>query len=291
MGMEVGRSPEDLQKTVEALQAQLVAKERKLRASQEREKRGSGPENALTANNERVVLNAKRTDLLEIQKRETIVRAKTMPKDFEIAVVILGSDWLFVNDVVMKLKHGVCTVLSPKGKPMNLHALRLKHLPSIEAVTHAAAASGGLVELVEPLSVGQTARLLRKGCRSLVQPGSESDKELLRCWTSCVAARLIAEYVAANGKPQYTIEKVVGHRLEPSKRKDKGKCKKRRLEFLVKWQGHGDEHYTWELSTHVVGCQELMAGYMAEHNLGAEVEDAADGEAEAKDDVEAEAQA
>ncbi|KAJ9521797.1 hypothetical protein QJQ45_024663, partial [Haematococcus lacustris] len=78
-----------------------------------------------------------------------------------------------------------------------------------------------------------------------------------------------------DGEPQYTVEKVVGHRLEPSKGKRKGKSKKRRLEFLVKWQGHGDEHNTWELSTQLVGCQELMARYMAEHNLGAEAEEAA----------------
>ncbi|KAJ9518083.1 hypothetical protein QJQ45_009976 [Haematococcus lacustris] len=94
-----------------------------------------------------------------------------------------------------------------------------------------------------------------------------------------------------DGEPQYTVEKVVGHRLEPSKGKRKGKSKKRRLEFLVKWHGHGDEHNTWELSTQLVGCQELMARYMAEHNLGAEAEEAADGEAEAQDDVEAKAQA
>ncbi|KAJ9519231.1 hypothetical protein QJQ45_017892 [Haematococcus lacustris] len=87
-----------------------------------------------------------------------------------------------------------------------------------------------------------------------------------------------------DGEPQYTVEKVVGHRLEPSKGKRKGKCKKRRLEFLVKWQGHGDEHNTWELSTQLVGCQELLARYLTEHNLRAEAEEAADGEAEAKDD-------
>ncbi|KAJ9519230.1 hypothetical protein QJQ45_017890 [Haematococcus lacustris] len=87
-----------------------------------------------------------------------------------------------------------------------------------------------------------------------------------------------------DGEPQYTVEKVVGHRLEPNKGKRKGKCKKRRLEFLVKWQGHGDEHNTWELSTQLVGCQELLARYLTEHNLRAEAEEAADGEAEAKDD-------
>ncbi|KAJ9511709.1 hypothetical protein QJQ45_018011 [Haematococcus lacustris] len=81
-----------------------------------------------------------------------------------------------------------------------------------------------------------------------------------------------------DGEPQYTVEKVVGHRLEPSKGKRKGKCKKRRLEFLVKWQGHGDEHNTWELSTQLVGCQELLARYLTEHNLSAEAEEAADGE-------------
>ncbi|KAJ9510305.1 hypothetical protein QJQ45_015781 [Haematococcus lacustris] len=89
-----------------------------------------------------------------------------------------------------------------------------------------------------------------------------------------------------DGEPQYTVEKVVGHRLEPNKGKRKGKCKKRRLEFLVKWQGHGDEHNTWELSPQLVGCQELLARYLSEHNLSAEAEEAADGEAEAKDDVE-----
>ncbi|KAJ9532204.1 hypothetical protein QJQ45_003892 [Haematococcus lacustris] len=68
-----------------------------------------------------------------------------------------------------------------------------------------------------------------------------------------------------DGEPQYTVEKVVGHRLEPSKGKRKGKR-------------HGDEHDTWELSTQLVGCQELMARYMAEHNMGAEAEEPADGQ-------------
>ncbi|KAJ9511539.1 hypothetical protein QJQ45_030484 [Haematococcus lacustris] len=144
------------------------------------EKEAMRPTPVLTANNERVVLNEKRTGLLEIQKSKTIVMARVMPRVIEGVDLILGSDWLFANDVVMKPKHGVCTLLSPEGKPVNLLALRSKHLPSFEAVAQAAVASGGLVEPAEPLSVGQTARLLRKGCRSLlllVQPGSESDTE------------------------------------------------------------------------------------------------------------------
>ncbi|KAJ9529863.1 hypothetical protein QJQ45_022262 [Haematococcus lacustris] len=114
--------------------------------------------------------------------------------------LILGSDWLFVHDVMMKPKHGVCTLLSPEGKPVNLLALRPKHLPSFEAVAQAAAASGGLVEPVEPLSVGQTARLLRKGCRSLlllIQPGSDSDKE---GWHKGSLAAAVAGCKESSGK-------------------------------------------------------------------------------------------
>ncbi|KAJ9509327.1 hypothetical protein QJQ45_001788 [Haematococcus lacustris] len=94
-----------------------------------------------------------------------------------------------------------------------------------------------------------------------------------------------------DGEPHYIVEKVVGHRLEPNKGKRKGKSKMRRLEFLVKWQGHGDEHDTWELGTQLVGCQELLARYLKEQNLGAKAEEAADGEVKAKDDVEAKTQA
>ncbi|KAJ9521151.1 hypothetical protein QJQ45_022858 [Haematococcus lacustris] len=74
-----------------------------------------------------------------------------------------------------------------------------------------------------------------------------------------------------------------GPQAGAQKGKRKGKCKKRRLEFLVKWQGHDDEHNTWELSTQLVGCQELLAGYLTEHHLSAEAEEATGGEAEAKD--------
>ncbi|KAJ9527976.1 hypothetical protein QJQ45_005577 [Haematococcus lacustris] len=164
------------------------------------EKEAMRPTPVLTANNERVVLNEKRTGLLEIQKSKTIVMARVMPRVIEGVDLILGSDWLFANDVVMKPKHGVCTLLSPEGKPVNLLALRSKHLPSFEAVAQAAVASGGLVEPAEPLSVGQTARLLRKGCRSLlllVQPGSESDTE---GWHKGSLAAAVAGCKESSGK-------------------------------------------------------------------------------------------
>ncbi|KAJ9528914.1 hypothetical protein QJQ45_000478 [Haematococcus lacustris] len=62
------------------------------------EKEAMRPTPVLTANNERVVLNEKRTGLLEIRKSKTIV--------IEGVDLIQGSYWLFANDVVMKPKHG-----------------------------------------------------------------------------------------------------------------------------------------------------------------------------------------
>ncbi|KAJ9510815.1 hypothetical protein QJQ45_027773 [Haematococcus lacustris] len=65
-----------------------------------------------------------------------------------------------------------------------------------------------------------------------------------------------------DGEPVYTVERVLDHRLvNTSKRKGKDKKsepKKPRLEFLVKWQGYGDEHNTWELRSQLTGCQELQ---------------------------------
>ncbi|KAJ9504775.1 hypothetical protein QJQ45_007792 [Haematococcus lacustris] len=73
-----------------------------------------------------------------------------------------------------------------------------------------------------------------------------------------------------DGEPEYKVEKVVDHRLAKSQAKRSGKPKKRQLEFLVKWQGHGDEHNTWESRSQLVGCQELLTAYL--QKLGLEVE-------------------
>ncbi|KAJ9515930.1 hypothetical protein QJQ45_016883, partial [Haematococcus lacustris] len=73
-----------------------------------------------------------------------------------------------------------------------------------------------------------------------------------------------------DGEPEYKVEKVVDHWLAKSQGKRSGKPKNRQLEFLVKWQGHGDEHNTWESRSQLVGCQELLTAYL--QKLGLEVE-------------------
>ncbi|KAJ9504659.1 hypothetical protein QJQ45_030369 [Haematococcus lacustris] len=81
-----------------------------------------------------------------------------------------------------------------------------------------------------------------------------------------------------DGEPEYKVEKVVDHRLAKSQGKRGSKPKKRQLEFLVKWQGHGDEHNTWESRSQLVGCQEMLTAYL--QKLGLEADTA---EAEAAD--------
>ncbi|KAJ9533777.1 hypothetical protein QJQ45_026860 [Haematococcus lacustris] len=65
------------------------------------------------------------------------------------------------------------------------------------------------------------------------------------------------------------VQKVVDHRLAKSQGKRGGKPKKRQFEFLVKWQGHGDEHNTWESRSQLVGCQELLTAYLQKLGLEA----------------------
>ncbi|KAJ9534799.1 hypothetical protein QJQ45_017235 [Haematococcus lacustris] len=128
------------------------------------EKEAMRPTPVLTANNERVVLNEKRTGLLEIQKSKTIVMARVMPRVIEGVDLILGSDWLFANNVVMKPKHGVCTLLSPEGKPVNF--------------------ARNTCHLLKPLLL-------------LVQPGSESDTE---GWHKGSLAAAVAGCKESSGK-------------------------------------------------------------------------------------------
>ncbi|KAJ9529862.1 hypothetical protein QJQ45_022261 [Haematococcus lacustris] len=77
-----------------------------------------------------------------------------------------------------------------------------------------------------------------------------------------------------DGEPEYKVEKVVDHRLAKSQGKRGSKPKKRQLEFLVKWQGHGDEHNTWESRSQLVGCQEMLTAYLQKLGLEADTAEA-----------------
>ncbi|KAJ9533906.1 hypothetical protein QJQ45_026997 [Haematococcus lacustris] len=77
-----------------------------------------------------------------------------------------------------------------------------------------------------------------------------------------------------DGEPENQVEKVVDHRLAKSQGKRGDKPKKRQLEFLVKWQGHGDEHNTWESRSQLVGCQEMLTAYLQKLGLEADMVEA-----------------
>ena len=55
-----------------------------------------------------------------------------------------------------------------------------------------------------------------------------------------------------NGDPLWTVERLLDHR----KRKNK-------TEFLVKWEGYGPEHNTWEPEKNLITCDELKKDYWA----------------------------
>ncbi|KAJ9511034.1 hypothetical protein QJQ45_002877 [Haematococcus lacustris] len=74
-----------------------------------------------------------------------------------------------------------------------------------------------------------------------------------------------------DGEQEYQVEKVVDYQLAKSQGKRGGKPKKRQWEFLVKWQGHGDEHNTWECRSQLVGCQELLTAYLQKLGLEADM--------------------
>jgi len=63
-----------------------------------------------------------------------------------------------------------------------------------------------------------------------------------------------------DGEPLYTVESLLDHMIV---RKGRGKIYK----FLVKWQGYGEEHNTWEPESNLIGCGEEVREYKALKDL------------------------
>jgi hypothetical protein len=62
-------------------------------------------------------------------------------------------------------------------------------------------------------------------------------------------------------EPLYRVEVLLDHR---DRRFGKGKP---RREYLIKWEGYGHEHNTWEPRSHLLTCDDLLRTYHAAHNL------------------------
>ena len=58
---------------------------------------------------------------------------------------------------------------------------------------------------------------------------------------------------------EFTVERVLDHRDRPFRNKS-------RREFLIKWEGYGPEHNTWEPETNCHNCLELIDAYFAYHS-------------------------
>ncbi len=54
--------------------------------------------------------------------------------------------------------------------------------------------------------------------------------------------------------PEWTVEQVLGHRVVEHGRQ----CE---MEHLIHWDGHGDEHNTWETSANVANSLDCVQDY------------------------------
>lgn len=63
-----------------------------------------------------------------------------------------------------------------------------------------------------------------------------------------------------DGEPLYTVESLLDHIVV---RKGRGKIYK----FLIKWEGYGEEHNTWEPESNLIGCGDMVREYKAIKDL------------------------
>jgi hypothetical protein len=63
-------------------------------------------------------------------------------------------------------------------------------------------------------------------------------------------------------EPLYRVEALLKHRDRRY-----GKARKPRREYLIKWEGYGMEHNTWEPKSNLLTCNQLLRAYHEENNL------------------------
>ena len=56
------------------------------------------------------------------------------------------------------------------------------------------------------------------------------------------------------GELEYSVESILGHR-------DVGAGKRAKRQYLVKWQGYGPEHNSWEPVANLTNCDDALKAY------------------------------
>ncbi|KAJ9525824.1 hypothetical protein QJQ45_009329 [Haematococcus lacustris] len=359
VAMETGGCPEDLQKTVEALQAQLAAKERELRESREREKRSAGPgsnghsivsDRGPNLNNnkffvELAALLQVDLDLSSAYYPQTDGQTERMNRVIEEMLRHYirpdQKDWaehlplveFAINNAKQEstrctpfyLNYGyhprVAELLDLPQRVPQAHEFVANARQAVEQARQCLARAQKRMKAYQDtkrrdavFEPGDMVLLSTQNMRGRVgQPGARKLKpryvgpfrveymvgraavklDLPEEWSrihNVFHMSLVKPYRTydasdrmpghagppplqwLDGEPDYQVEKVVDHRLAKSQGNRGGKPKKRQLKFLVKWQGHGDEHNTWESRSQLPGaarCQELLTAYLQKFGLEA----------------------
>ena len=88
--------------------------------------------------------------------------------------------------------------------------------------------------------------------------------ELLHGWRSDGRHQPPPAPTIIDGVEEYTVEEILSHRSKAWGKKDTARSRAVRYDYLIKWQGYGAEHNTWEEPQEsVTNCKELLQEYWA----------------------------
>ena len=71
--------------------------------------------------------------------------------------------------------------------------------------------------------------------------------------------------IEVDGEFEYEVERILDHRDVNIRKRKKGRSPSdSEIQYLVKWQGYGHEHNSWEPSKNLVNAKALIDGYWSE---------------------------
>jgi hypothetical protein len=86
---------------------------------------------------------------------------------------------------------------------------------------------------------------------------------------TCFTCRFLRPYVDSGrvvppplpeiieGEPEYVVEQILSHR-------DVGRGKRTKRQYLVKWEGYGEEHNSWEPVENLTHCDDAIQEYWSD---------------------------